>query len=50
MPRCDQREPKAIQSARAEHDLRTALGEQECSRLAYSSACARDSDDFAFGS
>jgi hypothetical protein len=41
---------KAIQSARAEYDLRTAFSEQERSRLAYTAACARDYDDLAFGS
>jgi len=41
---------EAIQSARAEYDLRTALGEQERRGLAYTAACARDYDDLAFGS
>jgi hypothetical protein len=41
---------KAIQSARAEYDLRTAFSEQERSGLAYAAAGARDYDDLAFGS
>jgi len=35
-------------SARAEYDLRTSLGEQQCGRLAYSTACASDCDNFVF--
>src|SRR5580698_656268 len=37
-------------SARAEHELRTALSKQERSRLADTTACARDYDYFVFDS
>ena len=50
LSRYGQREPKAIQSTRAEYDLRTAFSEQERSGLAYTATCARDYDDLAFGS
>ena len=35
-------------TARSEYDLRTALSEQERSRLTNSAACARDYNDLAF--
>jgi hypothetical protein len=41
---------KAIRSARAEYELRTALSEQERRRFANSAACARDYDDLVFDS
>ncbi len=41
---------KAIRSARSQHDLRTAPGEQKRRRLADAAARARDRDDLAFGS
>jgi hypothetical protein len=41
---------KAVRSARAKYDLRTALSEQERSRLANSAARAGDCDHFAFDS
>jgi hypothetical protein len=39
-----------MQSARAKYDLRTALSEQQRSRLANSAARARDYDNLAFDS
>ena len=42
----ESREP--IGSARAEHNLGAAPGEQQRGRLAYAAARARDRDDFAF--
>src|ERR1700730_8263234 len=41
---------KAIQSARPEHNFRTALSKQQRSGLANSTARTRDDNDFAFDS
>ena len=41
---------KSIRSARPKYDLRTALSEQQRSRLANAAACARDHDYFVLDS
>jgi hypothetical protein len=49
-PDCGQQRRKARWSARAEYDLRPALGEQEGRRLTDAAARAGDDDDLAFDS